>query len=67
MAMRITVELQRSRREDALSSALEWWQSLRPDGWDLHEHLAAPDTNASTRHEKRLAVAIARAVEVGAL
>lgn len=65
--MRITVELQRSRRERALYSALAWWQSLRPDGWDLHEHLGAPDVNASTAHEKQLAVAVARAVEVGAL
>lgn len=65
--MRITVELQRSRRERALSSALEWWQSLRPDGWDLHEHLATPDINASTAHEKQLALAVAHAVEVGAL
>ncbi len=65
--MRITVELQRSRRERALYSALAWWQSLRPDGWDLHDHLATPEINASTAHEKQLAVAVARAVEVGAL
>lgn len=50
--MRITVELQRSRRERALYSALAWWQSLRPDGWDLHDHLATPEINASTAHEK---------------
>jgi len=50
-----------------MTSAIRWWKSVRPAGWDLHDHLAAPDVNLSTNEEKQLAVAIARAVEVGAL
>jgi len=39
--------------------AIEWWESLRPIGWDLAKHLKSPTINCSTEKERNLARAIA--------
>jgi len=65
--MRITIELQRTRHTAVMESARLWWESLRPAGWDLQDHLHAPTINTVTESQKTLAQAVAGAIEVGAL
>lgn len=65
--MRITIELQRMRSDAVMESARLWWESLRPAGWDLHDHLHAPTTNTTSEAQRSLAEAVAGAIEVGSL
>lgn len=65
--MRITIELQRMRSNAVMESARLWWESLRPAGWDLRDHLNAPTTNTASEAQRSLAEAVAGAIEVGSL
>lgn len=38
---------------------IEWWESKRPVGWNLKEHLKSPRVNCNTKSEQNLATAIA--------
>ena len=64
--MPVSLETQRKAQDDLLQAALAWWESNRPTGWDLRQHLDCPKVNAvGTPAEQALAQAVAAAVEVG--
>lgn len=59
---------QRNAQSALLQAALSWWESLRPAGWDLRQHLDHPIVNAEgSEAETDLARAVASAVECGVL
>ena len=65
--MPITLEDKREATTATLTAALAWWESKRPEKYDLRAHLDAPTVNTTTDAERTLAAAVAASVEVGAL
>lgn len=66
--MTVTLEAQRAAQEALLQAALTWWESQRPAGWDLRQHLDHPTVNAGgSQAERALATSVAHAVEVGTI
>lgn len=64
--MAIDIEMKRSANDQVLQAALAWWQAHRPTGYDLRQHLDNPTVNINGNDSDRhLALAIARAVEIG--
>jgi hypothetical protein len=48
------------------AAAKAWWESRRPQGWTLEQHLAEPTAGCSgTAQERALAEAVAHWVEQG--
>jgi hypothetical protein len=47
-------------------AARAWWESSRPEGWSLEQHLAQPAAGCSgTAQEQALAEAVARWIQYG--
>lgn len=66
--MTVTIEKQRDAQAATLQAALAWWESRRPVGYTLREHLDNPTVNArGSKAETTLAAAVAAAVEVGVI
>lgn len=63
--MAITIERQREASDAVLQAALAWWETCRPVGWGLRQHLDNPRVNMRNEAEKRLAETVAAAVEIG--
>ena len=61
------VEEQCEKLQALKESSLAWWESQRPVGWELRQHLDNPAVNTATSQEQRLAEAVASAVECGAI
>jgi hypothetical protein len=48
------------------TAAREWWESSRPEGWSLEQHLATPAAGCSaSAQERALAEAVAQWVKQG--
>jgi hypothetical protein len=52
---------------ELLEAARAWWQSHRPQAYDLAQHLRNPAVNCPTAADQALACAVARAIGDGAL
>ena len=35
---------------------IEWWEGLRPEGWDVIQHLSNPYVNCQSEREQKLAI-----------
>ncbi len=62
-----TVDTQRAKLQALQQASLAWWESRRPIGWELRQHLDKPAVNTTTSQEQHLAEAVASAVECGAI
>lgn len=50
-------------KRDIWPALAEWWQSKRPPGWTLDQHLSAPTTNCNVG-EFELAILYAKLVAI---
>ena len=49
-------------RDAVTDAAIAWWESHRPLGWTLDDHLKTPDVNCTVTTEQELAYAVASIV-----
>lgn len=57
----ISLERQTNGAKPDISGALpleliEWWEGLRPEGWDVIQHLSNPSINCQSEREQKLAI-----------
>ena len=61
------LDAQRATLQELQQASLIWWETRRPIHWDLRQHLDNPVVNTTTPAERRLAEAVAAAVERGSV
>jgi hypothetical protein len=64
ISMMTTKEAQQEAERAVLKAAVAWWESRRPMGWALDQHLKNPAVNTHDQAERLLAITVAKAVAV---